>query len=107
MLDVAGMNDVKASMAMHDGFAGRPGRFAQGQEAHVFLGIAVASREETRKIIAMLARTGPDRHKGLSLFLVGLTTAIFGNTTVGISAPARCSTVSPACPGAPSAAAAQ
>src|SRR5882724_5720538 len=24
---------------------------------------------------------------GLSLFLVGLTTAIFGNTTVGISAP--------------------
>ena len=24
---------------------------------------------------------------GLSLFLVGLTTAIFGNTTVGLSAP--------------------
>ena len=34
-----------------------------------------------RMIDAMLATWG------LSLFLVGLTTAIFGNTTVGISAP--------------------
>src|SRR4029079_12786545 len=34
-----------------------------------------------RMIDAMLAPWG------LSLFLVGLTTAIFGNTTVGISAP--------------------
>ena len=31
-------------------------RFAPGQQAHVFLGVAVASREETQKLVAMLAR---------------------------------------------------
>jgi threonine dehydratase len=33
-------------------------RYAADGEAHVFLGVAVASREETRKILAQLARKG-------------------------------------------------
>ena len=35
---------------------------------------------------------------GLSLFLIGLTTAIFGNTTVGISAPLGASRSAPIAP---------
>jgi threonine dehydratase len=33
-------------------------RLAPGQEAHVFLGVAVSGREETQKIVALLARHG-------------------------------------------------
>jgi len=33
-------------------------RVAAGQEAHVFLGVAVSGREETQKIVALLARYG-------------------------------------------------
>ena len=31
-------------------------RFAPGRDAHVFLGVAVSSREETRRLVALLAR---------------------------------------------------
>jgi threonine dehydratase len=31
-------------------------RYAPGQEAHVFLGVAVSGREETQKILALLSR---------------------------------------------------
>ena len=33
-------------------------RFAPGRDAHVFLGVAVSSREETRRLVALLARHG-------------------------------------------------